>query len=91
MDALLPQASVSRHNVGSMSVTCTYCNATGFPKEKKKGKNQGVNLGRLCCTAGTSMFNNFPELPEDLMSCTVVTVISGAVMTVLLPVVLSEG
>jgi hypothetical protein len=68
MDALIPQANVSRHNAGSMSVTCTYCNATGFPKEKKKGKNQGVNLGRLCCTAGTSMFNNFPELPEDLMS-----------------------
>ncbi len=44
MDALLPQANVSRHNAGSMSVTCTYCNATGFPKEKKKGKNQGVNL-----------------------------------------------
>jgi len=68
MDALLPQRNVERHDMGTMSVTCSYCNATGFAKERKKQKNRSVNLGRLCCNGGTSMFNNFPALPDDLMN-----------------------
>ena len=68
MDALLPQRNVERHDMGTMSVTCSYCNATGFAKERKKQKNRSVNLGRLCCNGGTSMFNNFPDLPDDLMN-----------------------
>ncbi len=68
MDALLPRSNVKRHDVGSMTVTCSYCNAKGFSKERKKQKDMSVNLGRLCCNGGTSMFNNFPDLPDDLMN-----------------------
>jgi hypothetical protein len=41
MDALLPQRNVERHDMGTMSVTCSYCNATGFAKERKN-KRIGV-------------------------------------------------
>ena len=66
MDATLPQPAVTRHSLGEMNVTCSFCNALGFRCENK-GTLSSPHFGRLCCNQGKSKFENYPYLPDELM------------------------
>jgi hypothetical protein len=66
MDASLPQPVVTRHSLGEMNVTCSFCNALGFRCENK-GTISSPHFGRLCCNKGKSKFESYPYLPDELM------------------------
>ena len=66
MDASLPKPAVTRHSLGEMNVTCSFCNALGFRCENK-GTNLSPHFGRQCCKQGTSKFESYPYLPDELM------------------------
>ena len=66
MDATLPKPAVTRHSLGEMNVTCSFCNALGFRCENK-GTLLSPHFGRLCCNQGKSKFENYPYLPDELM------------------------